>query len=351
MKKTVIFFILVCWSTFILATPPTSIYIRASQVNCQAFEYNIEVIYVSPIGSDWLLLGFPLYYGDGTYDEIDFSDFENVSINSGYQRSRYFKKHSYPGPGVYTISLRIFNRINDVNNMANSVNTPLYVETTIIIDPFLGCNSTPALENLPYGGNEKSQKYFYDMSFIDEENDSLSFKFTTPMQDVNVDVIDYWLPEEKEILGARRISKFSIDPYNGTLFWNSKDLEGLFSVAVRVNEWRKVEGVYYRISCSTIDFLISLYDSKDQPPEIGSFSDSVILVDKEFSEKILFSDPDNDSIQALLYGDFFSLIDYNPGENMLYLPSPIEKSIAFTPRIEDVRSKPYKAVITVSDQG
>lgn len=350
MKKFGILIILIYSSTFIFADPPTSIYIRASQVNCQAFEYNIELIYVSPNGSDWLLLGFPLYYGDGTYDEIDFSDFENVSINSWYSRSRYLKKHSYPGPGVYTISLRIFNRINDINNMANSVNTPLYVETTIIIDPFLGCNSTPELENLPFGENLTSKKYFFDMSFIDAEKDSLSFQFTRPMQDANNEVIDYWLPEEKQTSGVRRISKISLDPYNAALLWNSKELGGMFNIAVKVNEWRKVEDTYYLISSTIIDDLIILYNTENQPPELRTFSDTAIIVENEFSEKLMFSDQDNDSIQIHLYGDFFNLIGYKQEDNPAYLPGTIEKSFRFTPKSEHVRTKPYKAVFYASDK-
>lgn len=349
MKKSAILLFILIYSFTLIFADPTSIYIRASQVNCQGFEYNIEVIYVT--GSTSVSFGFDLSYGDGTNGHIEYNDFEEVALNSIQRKGTYLKTHSYPGPGVYTISIRHFNRLPDINNMSHSVNTPLYVETTLILDPFLGCNSTPALENLPYGGNEKSQKYFFDMSFMDEENDSISFQFTTPLQNLNLDVLDFWLPEDKETIGVRRISKIHLDPYNATLFWNSKELEGLFSVAVRVNEWRKVEGVYYRISSSTIDFLIGLYDSKDQPPEIGSFSDTVLIVDKEFREKILFSDPDNDSIHVRFYGEFFSLFDYNPGENVDFLPGPIEKSIGFTPRIEDIRIKPFKAVFTVSDKG
>lgn len=349
-KSAILLFILIYSSTLIFANPPTSIYIRASQVNCQGLEYDIEVIYVSYKGSDWLVGGFPLSYGDGTYDKIDYTDFEVVSINSGYRKSRYLKKHSYPGPGVYTISLRIFNRYNDINNMAHSVNTPLFIETTIILDPFLGCNSTPELENMPFGGNKTSKKYFYDMSFIDEEKDSLSFQFTTPKQDVNLDVIDYWLPEEKQTSGVRRISKISLDPYNATLLWNSKELEGMFNVAVKVNEWRKVEGVYYLISSTIIDDLIILFDTENRSPELSTFSDTVIIVDQEFNENLMFSDPDNDSIQIGLYSEFFNLIGYKQGDIMEFLPSPIEKSFRFTPKIEHLRIKPYKAVFSVWDK-
>ncbi len=348
MKKPAILLFILIYSSALIFANPSSMYIRASKVNCQGLEYYIEVSFVSSYNLS--LRTFTLSYGDGTYQKIEYSDFEHISINSTHLRSTYVKKHSYPGPGVYTISIRHFNREPDIYNMSNSVNTPLFVETTIIIDPFLGCNSTPALENLPYGGNKKSQKYFYDMSFLDAEKDSLSFQFTTPMQDDNVDVIDFWLPEEKETLGARRISKISLDSYNGTLLWNSTESEGMFNVAVNVNEWRKVEGKYYLLSCTTIDYIISLFSTENQSPELSTFSDTAIIVEQEFSENLVFSDPDNDSIQTGLYGDFFNLIGYDQGNIVEYLPNPVEKSFRFTPKIEHLRIQPYKAVFTVSDK-
>lgn len=347
MKKLGILFILIISSTLIFADP-TSMYIRASQVNCQGLDYNIEIIYVTASTSDLLSFGFDVSYGDGTKEDIDYDDFEEVAINSIQRKGTYLKTHSYPGPGVYTISIRLFNRYPDIYNMSKSANTALFVETTIVIDPFLGCNSTPELANLPFGENKSSKKYFYDMSFIDAENDSLSFQFTLPKQDANHAVMDYWFPEEKQNSGVRRISKISLDPFNGTLLWNSRELIGFFSIAVKVNEWRKVEGAYYLMSSTIIEDLIFLFEDENRSPELQTFSDTAIIAENEFSEKLIFADPNSDSIQVQFYGDFFNLLGYKQEDNPDYLLIPIEKSFRFTPKSEHVRIKPYKAVFYAS---
>src|SRR6478609_2740854 len=57
----------------------------------------------------------------------------------------YSIAHSFPGPGRYVIGYLEANRNGGILNMTNSIETRFYVETVIIIDPFLGCDNSPVL--------------------------------------------------------------------------------------------------------------------------------------------------------------------------------------------------------------
>ena len=326
----------------------TLMYISAKPITCLGYSYEIEITQHSYVGSDVVFGGIEIVYGDGIYEEFPKDDFVISEIINNRVITKYVKKHVFQGPGIYKINARFFNRGSKIQNMSNSVNTPFYVATVIHIDPYLGCNHTPVLENFPVT-NKSGSNYFYDLSFIDEENDSLSFHITTPLQDHNIPVVNYWFPVEKDNTGSINISKLSIDQFNCSLQWNSKSSAGEYTVAIKVIEWRKVDGIYYQISSSTLDYQIDLQETENQYAKITGLEDTAIIAGNNFTKNISITDPDGDSIQVGMYGDFFKLMDVNQNEEMVFLPGPIEKSINFTPLSNQVRAKPYKTVFTATD--
>jgi hypothetical protein len=97
------------------------------------------------------------------------------------------------------VSFREFNRNADIVNMDNSVNTPFYVETVIIIDPFFGCNNTPVLLNPPIDDACVGVTYLHNAGAIDADGDSLSYEFTIPKQDQDIPVINYRFPDDHDV--------------------------------------------------------------------------------------------------------------------------------------------------------
>ena len=323
-------------------------YIAAKPISCNSYTYEIEVYkYGYPVSN--LLMPLILSFGDGTVDEISLDNYSFFDDNNGRAITIYKRVHTFPGAGIYDISLRFFNRSHDIRNMAHSINTPFYIESRIIIDPFLGCNSTPVLENMTYL-IKKGTNYMQDFSFTDIENDSLSFCFATPMQDDSIPVIDYQIPMEYELELNNPISRISLDPINGSMFLNAKNLEYTQSAVLQVNEWRKVNGEYYQISRTNLDFVIYYIETDNNTPEISQITDTAIIIGKEFRHLIVATDPDNDSIQLNSYGDLFQFFDIVHNELSGYNPGPLEKSISFSPVSENVRPLPYKAIFSVNDK-
>ncbi|HET6991530.1 MAG TPA: gliding motility-associated C-terminal domain-containing protein, partial [Bacteroidia bacterium] len=87
----------------------------------------------------------------------------------------YVTTHNYPGPGTYTLFIKDPNRVQGINNIPNSVNQPFYLQTTIIIDPTIGCNSTPYLTALPLDKACVGECFYHNPGAVDPDGDSLSY--------------------------------------------------------------------------------------------------------------------------------------------------------------------------------
>ncbi|WPP48567.1 T9SS type A sorting domain-containing protein [Catalinimonas niigatensis] len=244
--------------------------ITATVTNCQSYTYEINVILFRDPGSDIEFGMGEFYIGHGQTIELygdAFSSREVINEDSTYTVMTFSLQHTFPGAGVYTMSFRDFNRNGNVVNMRNAVQTPFYTETQLMVDPLLGCNSTPQL-----GGGIDPLAYTksaYSMSLepTDSDGDSLSFELITPMQDLEEQVEGYRLPHKFDIRFAPQPSSSSGDAApsltvnNTELLWDAPNLGGEFALALRVNEWREVEGEWKNIGYITRDFSVYVMDT------------------------------------------------------------------------------------------
>ena len=166
---------------FSATSHPVFINIELQPISCQSYNYNIIVNIIYPESSDILFGGIEVGFGDGVILEFSRSDMDRSSLKNEMTLFQKKFNHAFPGPGNYTIGARTFNRSANIINMKNSVNTPLYLETKILLDPNFGCNTIPHLENYTYPFIKSGQNYNFDFSFIDNEDDSVSFSFTSAL--------------------------------------------------------------------------------------------------------------------------------------------------------------------------
>jgi hypothetical protein len=325
-------------------------YIEIKPVSCQSFTYDIILHYTLATGSDFTLGAYPeIFFGDSERVEFElYSDY--ILIND---RQRYYKQtfqHTYPGPGQYNVAVRIFNRVGNIRNMTNSINTPLYIESQFAIDPLIGCNSTPHIENLIFPTSKNGQNFLSDLSVIDAENDSVSFEFAIAYQDKDIEAINYEPPTEFDPDGVRIRSRILVDPFTGMHLWNTSQTNGVYCTVIKMKEWRKLDGEYYQISESTIDFLTDLLETNNVPPEITGLKDTAIVAGHSFIHDIQLTDSDEDSIQMLIYGDFVQLFNQLPENVYDFHPGPLNYAVNFQPQPKHVRSKPYKLLISGTDK-
>ena len=65
------------------------------------------------------------------------------------------------------------NRNDGILNMDNSIDTPFFIETEILIDPFFGLNNTPVLLIPPIDNGAVGIKYIHNPGAFDTDGDSL----------------------------------------------------------------------------------------------------------------------------------------------------------------------------------
>ena len=111
------------------------------------YTYEIEVIYYTESSSIANRENIDIYCGDNTVSNVLLTTRKQLKNSTFF--SSYKTVHTYPGPGTYVIEFYDPNRIESIKNMDNSVNTPFYVETQLIINPFIGNNRSPILLQPP----------------------------------------------------------------------------------------------------------------------------------------------------------------------------------------------------------
>ncbi len=247
--------------------------IRADVVSCQSFTYRIAVIVYADTGSDvefgsgLLSLGFGELIELGHINDTFSSTFQ--ATDSSVVINRLEIERSFPGPGTYLINFREFNRNADVANIRNAVSTPFYVETKLVIDPLL-CNSSPLLSDTLSSRVYAGSRYELRINATDADGDSLSAELVTPREDADSEVRGYQMPinYDLELLDDPVASDgFSLPTLTVTpeaLVWDAPNLGGEFVVAIRVNEWRKVEGEWLSLGYVTRDMTIQVIDTVNQ---------------------------------------------------------------------------------------
>jgi hypothetical protein len=108
-------------------------FIEVKPVSCQSFNYDVIIHLSQNAGSDILFGGLEVMFGDGTLTSISLSDFDRIEITKAQLYYKIVMNHAYAGPGKYVISAREFNRDADIKNMEISVQTPFYIENSIIL--------------------------------------------------------------------------------------------------------------------------------------------------------------------------------------------------------------------------
>ncbi len=291
-----------------------------------------------------------LLYGDGTQEERP--RVEKDLVGQYIQRNRYKFIHTFPGYSTYIISYQDPNRNNNVQNMLNSINTPFYVETELVINPFIGFNNSPVLllEPIDVGGLNKL--FIHNPNAFDIDGDSLSFKLVSCKQDVGEDVFGFKLPD---VANGFASIKFEIDAITGQLTWENPIKLGLYNIAIMVEEWRYIakNKKYLRIGYIVRDMQIEIINTDNNPPVITPLKDTCIIAGSTFSIPIKANDQDNDNITISATGGPFQL---GPPDNVFFRQNSsnigtITETFTWNTSCQSIRKQPYQIVFKVVDNG
>ena len=235
-----------------------------------------------------------IQWGDGTSSILP--RVEKVDLTNDIRRNVYKGEHTYSGASTYLLSLEDPNRNYGILNIPNSVNIPFYVETTLIINPFLGPNNSPVLLNPPLDNGCVGLPYIHNPGAYDVDGDSLSYKLVE-CKGANGEIIPGFVyPNMADPNNSP--GEFTINPFTGDILWDFPTLQGEYNFAMLIEEWRN--GIM--LSSVTRDMQVQIAPCSNNPPKIQTISDTCVVAGSNLSFLIVATDEDNDRVTLTATG-------------------------------------------------
>jgi len=285
--------------------------------------------------------------------------------------------HSFPGPGVYTISYFEPDRNAGIDNINSSDLTPFYIQSQIVIDRFLGCNSSPELHIPPIDEGCVGVKWTHNAGATDADDDSLSYELSVPKQSTGIDVNGYADPNSLKFYktdyskaneNGNGPPVFQIDPIKGTVTWDAPGLAGEFNIAFIIREWRKVGDSWVSLGYVERDMQIIIQSCNNKRPELQTPADLCVVAGTKITEFITATDADGgpkggakgvgDSVKIEAYSLAFTInpspATYVPGPVWQYISSPTAQAqIEFDWQTNclHVKEQPYSVTFKATDNG
>jgi len=342
--------------------------ITVERVSCNGLTFRIKITAYTNLGS-------PVKFSDGTLNFGDGSTIQTPTIDNtirpelgaGIGFVEFETTHVFPGPGYYIITYKERNRNAGILNMANSVNTQFFLETVIIIDPFIGCDNSPKLLVPPIDKGCTGKAWFHNPGAYDIDGDSLSYEFTIPKQDKNVPVNNYRDPNLKEFYDRIGLNysaanetqngspTFTINRETGTIIWDAPGAPGEYNIAFRIIQWRKIGIAWRQIGYVTRDMQIVIDDCRNERPELTVPQDVCVEAGTSISETIFGDDPDPaDSLKIEAFSEIFA---FNPPATYSPLPAkfqgpprPAQLNFNWNTNCSHVKDQPYQITFKISDK-
>jgi hypothetical protein len=343
--------------------------ITVERVSCNGLSFRIKITAYTNTGSPVKFSDGTLNFGDGkTIQTPTVDNTIRPELGAGIGYVEFEILHTFPGAGRYVITYKERNRNAGILNMSNSVNTQFFLETVIIIDPFIGCDNSPKLLVPPIDKGCTGGAWYHNPGAFDPDGDSLSYEFVVPKQDKNIAVSNYRDPNEREFYDRIGLNysaanetqngppTFTIDSQTGTIIWDAPGAPGEYNIAFRVIQWRKIGSVFKQIGYVTRDMQIVIEDCKNKRPELTVPQDVCVVAGTSISETIFGNDDDpTDKLKLEAFSEVFSL---NPSP-ATFTPSPAVFQAPLRPAVlqfnwktecSHIKDQPYQVVFKVSDQ-
>ena len=348
--------------------------IIAQRQSCQGFTYLITVVGYVDTGSDVEFGNGVLTFGHGPSIELktdtdksdsDFSQQVLINAEQEIGRTTFQVQHIFPGPGTYTLTFLEFNRNDNIRNIPNSVNTPFYIETQIVIYPTF-CNNSPRFLNPPIDGASVGNRFIHIPGGYDPDGDSLSYELVFPKEDRDAPIIGYEYPhifdirmEEGEPLtnqAGDSLPTLTLDPVTGELVWDAPvyalpNQQTEYNVSFIMREWRKINGQWRQLGYITRDMQIIVDDADNDPPELAIPADTCIEAGTLLEAEVIGTDPDGNDVLLSAFGDVFELrtdpATFEPIDTAQ--PTPGTGTFRWQTSCANVQEDPYLVNFKVAD--
>lgn len=291
-KKFTLFCILFIGSVLQLyATHQRAAEITYEWINGLTYQVTITMYTYTPSPADDTRSTLPIIWGDNTSSDIPRVVFTALADN--YTLNIYKMHHTFPAAGSYKISVEDPNRNLGLVNVPNSVNVPMFTETQLVINPFLGNNNSVTLLNPPIDQGCVGSIFVHNPAAFDPDGDSLSFKLVACRGLGGLEIPGFTLPLTSNI--------FAIDSITGDLVWDAPVLQGEYNIAFIVEEWR----FGMRIGYVTRDMQIVIGACSNTAPVINCVNDTCVIAGETLNFQVSATDPDGNGVTLTANGGPF----------------------------------------------
>jgi gliding motility-associated-like protein len=287
----ILVFFLLAFAKFGLATHQRAAEITYKHIEGLTYQFTVTMYTRTSSPADDYRDSIPIVWGDGSVEMIPRIDFYPLGNDISF--NRYVGNHTYAGPGAYTISVEDPNRNNGVVNIPNSVNVPMFIDSYLVINPFLGYNNSVKLLNSPIDEGCVGKPFYHNPGAFDEDGDSLSYKLVVCKGANGKDIPGYSFPKTSNL--------FLIDSVTGDLIWENPILQGEYNVAFLTQEWR--QGIL--IGYVRRDMQITIVSCANEPPVIGPLHDTCVQAGDTLRFSVSAFDPDSSNLSLTAFGGPF----------------------------------------------
>lgn len=286
MRKWILYILFFAFSFSAFATHNRAGEITYRNLSGLTYEFTITTYTYTPSPADRPEL--ELFWGDGTSTIVPRDQKTNLPNDISY--NTYIGTHTFAGPATYTVYIEDPNRNAGVLNIPNSVNVVFYIETTIVINPFLGPNNSPLLLNPPIDNACVNTPFIHNPGAYDIDGDSLSYKLINCMGEDGLDIPGYMYPSASTSL--------SIDAFTGDLLWDSPIFQGEYNIAILIQEWR--HGTL--IGSIVRDMQIEVSGCNNNPPVIANLKDTCVVAGTLLTFPVYATDIDSNLVTLTANG-------------------------------------------------
>ncbi|MFO7721751.1 MAG: gliding motility-associated C-terminal domain-containing protein [Bacteroidales bacterium] len=277
-------------------------------------------------------------WGDGS-QPLTIPIDQKIFLPNNVRYNTYVGVHTFPGPGTYIISMEDPNRNAGVVNIPGSVNEPFYIESMLVINPFLGPNTSPTLLAPPIDNACVGYPFLHNPTAFDPDGDSLSYSLIVCKGESGWDIKSYFDPPASNSLG--------IDPVTGDFLWDSPTFGGDYNIAILIEEWRYGVRVGYVIR----DMQIFVASCNNQPPVIAEVNDTCVVVGDTLLLTITATDPNNDQVTLSATGGPL-VINPSPATFPdVTAPGTATGIFRWIPGCNAVRKQPHLVSFKAADNG
>lgn len=264
-------------------------------------------------------------------------------IEGDIRLNLYKGLHTYPGPGVYSIVVEDPNRNSGIENIPGSVDVPFCITSLLIIDAQAGHNDSPILLSPAIENACINQRWEHNPGAFDADGDSLTYDLIACAGFECLPIQGFVQPNEVEGAGG----EFYVEPTTGTVVWDVPGMVGEFNMALRIREWREVEGQWVMVGEVIRDMQISVEGCPNEPPVVVVPPDTCIVQGANLTFEVTASDPDGDNVTVSVVGGPVDVLD--PSAVFNWNPVQDVGTFNWTPGCDAVREAPHQLVFKATD--